>query len=232
MESGLRWILILISLIILGLIAFDGWRRINKQKAEKVKLLNETNDEALDNDQHDDDILLKENIFSADEREVEELPQYVAKKVEKIELIENADKTPATFFALNILPEPGQVFTGSHLLPTLLTLGLRYGEMSIFHRHEQISGNGNVLFSLASATEPGIFDLEKMESQHFYGLTLFFQVPGPAHPSNALNLMVQTAKRLAHILGGQLCDEKRQYLSESNLEQQYQIRLRQALGKI
>lgn len=232
MESGLRWILILVSLIILGLIAFDGWRRINKQKAEKAKLLNEANDETPDNDQYEDDILLKENNFLADEHTVEELPQYVAKKAEKTEFVETIDNTPSTFFALNILPEQGQVFTGSHLLPTLLTLGLRHGEMSIFHRHEQISGNGNVLFSLASATEPGIFDLEKMESQHFHGLTLFFQVPGPAHPTNALNLMVQTAKRLAHILGGQLCDEKRQYLSESSLEQQYQIRLRQALGKI
>lgn len=232
MESGLRWILILVSLIILSLIAFDGWRRIKRQKTAKANLLDdEVKNETLDN-QYEDDILVKENNFLEDAHGVEEVPQYLAKKVEKNELADNTDKTPVIFFALNILPEQGQVFTGSHLLPTLLTLGMRHGEMSIFHRHEQISGNGNILFSLASATEPGIFDLEKMESQHFHGLTLFFQVPGPAHPTNALNLMVQTAKRMAHILGGHLCDEERQHLSASSVEQQYQIRLRQALGKI
>ena len=163
---------------------------------------------------------------------MDEITQYPLAAKEETSPALSAKKIIADYFILNIIPEPGQVFTGSHLLPTLLTLGLRHGELSIFHRHEQISGNGNVLFSLASATEPGIFELDKMESQQFNGLTVFFAIPGPTHPTNALNLMIQTSKRLAHILGGKLCDEQRQYLNESTLEKQYQLRLRQALGKL
>jgi cell division protein ZipA len=213
---------------VLGFIAFDGWRRINRQKAAKTKFVANEN---LDN-YVDDDIIIKNNDYdlSADDDIDEIIPQQVPLTEETP--AETTTKSNADYFVLNIIPEQGQVFTGSHLLPTLLTLGLRHGELSIFHRHEQISGNGNILFSLASATEPGIFELDRMESQQFHGLTLFFPVPGPTHPTNALNLMVQTAKRLAHILGGRLCDDKRQYLNENALEKQYQLRLRQVLGKL
>ena len=32
METGLRWVLILVSVIVLALIVFDGWRRIKHQQ--------------------------------------------------------------------------------------------------------------------------------------------------------------------------------------------------------
>ena len=142
------------------------------------------------------------------------------------------DTMPTTLFVLNILASQGSVFPGSRLLPALLSLGLRHGEMSIFHRHEHINGNGAVLFSLASATEPGSFNLNTMESQSFAGLTLFLQIPGPTHPTNALNLMVQTAKRLAKALDGHVYDDERQPLNDMSLERRYYFRLRQILGKI
>ena len=39
------------------------------------------------------------------------------------------------------------------LLQNILESGLRFGEMDIFHRHESMAGNGEVLFSMANALE-------------------------------------------------------------------------------
>lgn len=44
--------------------------------------------------------------------------------------------------------------------------------MNIFHRYQQLSGNGPVLFSLASATKPGTFELSKIGGYACAGLTL------------------------------------------------------------
>lgn len=267
MEIGLRWILILISVAVLGLIVFDGWRRIKRQKKGNNKsslrnysILNQPTDElaaAAGNDDmlldgyeefDDDDDMLNESetmaVASSNTRattsakmsssmnasaastctaeinyEDEEEPSYGSKSI------------PETYFILNILAPQGAQFSGAQLLPALLSLGLRYGDMSIFHRHEHINGTGNILFSLVSATEPGIFNLNTMESQSFSGLTLFLKMPGLTHPTNALNLMVQTTKRLAKMLDGIICDETREPISESALEQRYTFRMRQIIGR-
>jgi cell division protein ZipA len=45
-------------------------------------------------------------------------------------------------------------FKGPALLQNILESGLRFGEMDIFHRHESMAGNGEVLFSMANAVKP------------------------------------------------------------------------------
>ena len=58
-------------------------------------------------------------------------------------------------------------FKGPALLQNILESGLRFGEMDIFHRHESMAGNGEVLFSMANALKPGTFDLDDIEGfQH------------------------------------------------------------------
>lgn len=99
----------------------------------------------------------------------------------------------------------GIPFNGEDLLRCILSYGLRFGEMSIFHRHEQPTGQGKVLFSMAKAVEPGTFDLETMTGEDITGVSFFQSLPG-VNSIQAFDIMIDTAKRLATELNGDILD--------------------------
>ncbi len=111
-----------------------------------------------------------------------------------------------------LLPE-GEEINGALLLPSLLTLGFKYGEMNIFHRHQDNAGTGEVMFSLANMFNPGTFDLENMDKLQTRGLSLFMTLPGPADALQTFNLMHNAAKKLADEFGGQILDGQRTVLN-------------------
>jgi cell division protein ZipA len=129
--------------------------------------------------------------------------------------------TPREFIVLTLLAKPGLPYTGYELLQALLAAGLRFGKISIFHRHEKASGQGEILFSLASAVEPGTFELNRMGSFSCLGLTLFLRLrnfqQGNKDVMQAFDLMMETARQLADDLGGEVCDEHRQLLTEEKI---------------
>ncbi|HCU65124.1 MAG TPA: cell division protein ZipA [Rheinheimera sp.] len=114
---------------------------------------------------------------------------------------------------LYVLMPEGQDINGAMLLPSLLTLGFKYGEMNIFHRHQDSAGSGEVLFSLANMFNPGTFDLEEMDKLQTRGLSLFMTLPGPGEALQNFNLMHSAAKKLAEEFGGQVLDGQRSMLT-------------------
>lgn len=116
-------------------------------------------------------------------------------------------------FAINVMSKNDEQFNGAIILQTLLSLGFRYGDMNIFHRHREARGKGPVLFSLANAVKPGTFDLDNIDTFYTPGLTLFMQLPGPQDPAAAYELMLDTAKRMASELEGLLLDGNRSTLT-------------------
>lgn len=108
-------------------------------------------------------------------------------------------------------------FNGEDLLRSILGFGLRFGDMSIFHRHERPTGQGKVLFSMAKAVEPGTFDLHAMSGEEIPGVTFFLSLPG-VNSIHAYDIMVDTAKRLAIELQGEILDEQQQPLTRQLVE--------------
>lgn len=108
-------------------------------------------------------------------------------------------------------------FNGEDLLRNVLSYGLRFGDMSIFHRHEQPSGQGRILFSMAKAVEPGTFDLESMTGEEIPGVSFFLGLPGVSSIT-AYDIMVDTARRLATELQGDVLDEHQQPLTRQLVE--------------
>ncbi|MDQ8037578.1 MAG: cell division protein ZipA [Pedobacter sp.] len=109
------------------------------------------------------------------------------------------------------------LFNGEDLLRSILAYGLRFGEMSIFHRHEQPTGQGRILFSMAKAVEPGTFDLEAMTGEEIPGVSFFLSLPG-INSIHAYDIMVDTVKRLATDLNGEVLDEQQQVLTRQLIE--------------
>jgi cell division protein ZipA len=116
-------------------------------------------------------------------------------------------------FVLRLLARKEKPYAGYELLQAILAAGLRFGEMSIFHKHEKASGRGAILFSLASAISPGTFELSKMGAFSSSALTLFLQVSKQKEVRVSLDSMLDTAQQIVDDLGGTLCDEKGQLLT-------------------
>jgi cell division protein ZipA len=110
------------------------------------------------------------------------------------------------FLVIYVVAEAGKPYFGYELLQALLSAGMRYGDMNIFHRYERSHGRGTPLFSLASASDPGTFDLNRMGEVSCKGLCLFMNISECKDPIIAFEKMVDTAQQLIDDLGGELRD--------------------------
>ena len=120
---------------------------------------------------------------------------------------------------LHLLAKSDCPYAGYELLQALLAVGLRFGDMEIFHRHEQMNGTGDILFSVASVKKPGNFELSKMGGFKTPGLVLFAQLSRVKDARQVLDAMLSTARQLAEDLGGDIYDEKRELLTEEKANQ-------------
>ncbi|MCL6415550.1 cell division protein ZipA [Aestuariirhabdus sp. Z084] len=141
-----------------------------------------------------------------------------AKAAEPTAPKESEKRPPAEeIIVINVLARNGGTFAGEPLLQLLLGNGLKYGEMSIFHRHEQFDGQGPVQFSLANGVEPGSFDLDHMDQLQTPLVTLFMGLPGPKEPLKAFEMMATAAQTIARELDGELKDESRSVMTQQTL---------------
>jgi cell division protein ZipA len=133
---------------------------------------------------------------------------------------EKAVEIAPQVIVLSVVMPEGQAMSGAALLPTLLTLGLKYGEMNIFHRHQDNAGNGQVTFSLANMMNPGTFDLDDIENFSTQGITLFMTLPNTGDAFEVFEKMLNAAKQLAVEFKAQLLDDKRNVMTKQ-AEQHY-----------
>ena len=78
---------------------------------------------------------------------------------------------------INVMSREGELFYGDELLQVLLTAGLKYGDMDIFHKHAGDNKNGSIIFSVANILNPGTFDLDGMDKFTTRGVSLFLSMP-------------------------------------------------------
>lgn len=109
-----------------------------------------------------------------------------------------------------------EFISGSVLQDIFAKLDLEFGNMNIFHHY---AANGESLFSIASANEPGSFNLEHMQFDAFSGLTIFMQlIITEESMSSKFEKMLLTAKFLASALECEIIDENGEVLSDEKIE--------------
>ena len=118
----------------------------------------------------------------------------------------------------NVISRDEGGFNGPALLQNILESGLRFGEMDIFHRHESMAGNGEVLFSMANGVKPGTFDLDDIDLFSTRAVSFFLGMPGPRHPKQAFDVMLAAVRKLAHELNGELKDDQRSVMTAQTIE--------------
>jgi cell division protein ZipA len=127
----------------------------------------------------------------------------------------NEPLEPTDVLVLHIVAKAGEQIQGAELLPSLLSLNFKFGDMDIFHRHIDNAGTGKVLFSLANMLKPGIFDPDNMEQFVTQGVVLFMTLPGYGDPLMNFTIMLNSAYQIAEDLGAELLDGQRQPWSDA-----------------
>lgn len=125
---------------------------------------------------------------------------------------------PNKIFILNVMAKQPGVLPGKKLIRVFDEVHLYYGEMQIFHRYENVDGSGKHMFSLASAVEPGFFEIATLESFVTPGLTLFFSPTTRNQSIAAFELMLRTARILASALDAEIKDQNRRPLTLEGIE--------------
>ncbi len=132
----------------------------------------------------------------------------------------NAGNITQDFIIVSVVAKPGQQFASYDLLQAISATGMQFGAMNIFHYYCPFSMEKKPLFSLASATEPGEFDLNQMGSFSCSGLTLFMNIREVPDKRKAFTLMLEAAEQLAEDLQGELRAGTRNPWNEQ-IKQQY-----------
>ncbi|MFP4079634.1 MAG: cell division protein ZipA [Ectothiorhodospira sp.] len=114
---------------------------------------------------------------------------------------------------LHVTAPEGEVFLGVDLEAALEELGMRFGDMDIYHLKLSDGQQEHTLFSLANMVKPGTFDPEQMQAFTTPGVSLFLRLPGPCNPVESFEAMLTCADRLAEYLGGQVLDASRSTLT-------------------
>jgi cell division protein ZipA len=113
---------------------------------------------------------------------------------------------------LTIVAQDEHQFSASEIKKVLEDEGINHGDMGIFHFY--MGNEKDAVFSVANVVEPGTFDLTTINEDETPGLSLFCQLPGPVAGSVAFELLLKKSRVIADNLDGQLCDDKRNLLTE------------------
>ncbi|SFM25051.1 cell division protein ZipA [Marinobacter zhejiangensis] len=119
---------------------------------------------------------------------------------------------------INVLAKQGQDFPGRALKQLFEACGLLYGDMDIYHRHEEFDTVSPVQFSVANAVEPGTFRPDDIETLTTPGISFFMSVPGPSNSMQAFDFMLETAQCVVRNMGGELKDERRSVMTAQTIE--------------
>ncbi len=258
MDIGLREWLIVIGIIVIAGILFDGWRRMRGSKGKLKFKLDRNIANSLPDEDESTELLGPPRVvsraqepsfdeeplpsmsardardggkrrtqepqqrdlhFSSDDEPVPTLLDPVLDETNATANETNQDLPPVEeVLVINVISRDSHGFRGPALLQNILESGLRFGEMDIFHRHESMAGNGEVLFSMANAVKPGTFDLDDIDHFTTPAVSFFLGLPGPRHPKQAFDVMVAAARKLSQELNGELKDDQRSVLTAQTIE--------------
>lgn len=242
MDIGLREWLIIIGIIVIAAILFDGWRRIRggKNKLRLDKNMNYYNDNIPQQTNKPiedlplsekgkkeptlsaaEDVTLKaEQQFTltleAEDKKTSAKPSQNEKNT--TDDVESKQHPIEKVLVINVVSNHPEGFKGPALLQNILESGLRFGEMDIFHRHESMTGNGERYFSMANGVKPGTFNLDDIDHFTTRAVSFFLGLPGPKHPKRAFDVMLAAARKLSSELDGRLLDDQHSVITAQTIE--------------
>ena len=141
---------------------------------------------------------------------------------------ETGETALAMTVALTVMAPRGQPFMGPRIQAVAEELNFRLNADGVFERFPDRETAGDApIFGMAHLRKPGAFDAQTLPDLSTPGLLLFMSLPGPLEGTEALDLLVISADHLARNLGGTICDEHQNRLTNPML-----VRLRNQVADL
>lgn len=200
MHTDLRVILLIVGLVIVGAIFFDGVKR-RKNLEDNNRLIDPNLDLAAS----------RTDLNSMNYDEVLEDPIWTPRPVsKKVRIMDN-------IIAINVIAKSQLGFSGKALLSVMLDNQLQYGAKKTYDYCAQ--DTQEVLYSVASIVEPGTFDVHTIAQKNYPGIMLFVLINSLDDSVFAFEAMLKAAYTMAAKLNAQVCNVERQPLSQEHIEQ-------------
>lgn len=234
-------LLLILSFIILATAIFFGWRYWHKQRQPRVRMA-ERPERDLYADRYfedhpldpqalaektpffepplvEDEVVMETEQPASATQGPEPISTEEAKKPEPLN--KESSRPPRKselLIALFVLAKKEPGFLGTDIFTVLEDLGLKYGDMNIFHHY----GLGELkvkrpIFSIANILEPGTFEPQHLADFVSPGLALFMRLPGPFGGRVAFELMLNSAQKVAETLEGEILDERRSLIDQKRI---------------
>ena len=184
--SELRWVLVFLGALVIGLIWALGTGRLRPYTAKFSRVRD------------------RARLEPTVDGEASELPRESDGDAEPEE---RATEAPIDrVITVRFIPKENPLPADETVL-ALRAVGLRHGQYGIFHMYTDDTGRESQ-FSVANLIEPGSFDLSNLSATTIPGMNFFLVLPGPGDPVERFDKMVDTARELARTLDADLRDEK------------------------
>ncbi|MGG4218628.1 cell division protein ZipA C-terminal FtsZ-binding domain-containing protein [Paenibacillus jamilae] len=129
-------------------------------------------------------------------------------KAEKLQAFVDQEGEREHTVMLRLVADQGQSYRGVDIWDVMLSLGLEWGDMDIFHAHHHGPGGSDELFSVHTGTEPGFFWLSTLAEDHFADLIFSMDVVRTMQPQTVFEAMWNSAEYARARLGGTLVNEQ------------------------
>lgn len=116
----------------------------------------------------------------------------------------------STVIAIHVMARGQRAFNGEDIANVMTQVGLHYGDLKVYHRYaEHNEQHGQILFSVASAVNPGTLPVHLGQQYTCPGLTFFLDFGKQKNAVTMFQMMLNTARTVAQSLDGELRDEQR-----------------------
>ncbi|MEL0649350.1 cell division protein ZipA [Pseudoalteromonas agarivorans] len=240
MAEELRWVLIVISVFVIGGLLVHGLWSVRKKDSpevpasERVEPMQETPSHTPAAQPKEPEVTQRDEPqfgelnFDANEPQMDtSVPEIPIE--DDLEIVQEPEAQPQSeetapvemsdFVIVHIQMPEGLSMQGSKLLPAVNTLGFKYSEEGFFNRHIDPAGQGPVLFRLVNMYNPGTFDIDNMEQFSTAGVSLFMTLPCEGDGLAAFNMLHSAAKKIADEFGAQILDAEREEMSVDRVRQ-------------
>jgi len=126
-----------------------------------------------------------------------------------------AAEKPREILILHVRAPADRPWPGEAAARAAADAGLKQTDKKIFQYF--LPESERALFHVADMFKPGVFDWQRLGEARLRGLSLFMQLPVDCPAPGAFETMLNCARRLAELLGGEMLDAHRRPLSEEAL---------------
>ena len=126
-------------------------------------------------------------------------------------------RSPKMTLVLTVMAPRHQLFHGPKIQVVAEALRFRLNPAGLYELFPETEAADVPILGLAHLRKPGSFESQTLQELHTPGLLLFMKLPGPLEEMKALDLLVITADQLAQKLGGLICDQQRNRMTNQAL---------------